>query len=101
VTPEGETKQLKRSLTVTPTAQGLTVRWGAKYAYIAEVGAGEHYIEGNPLLSFFWQGRRVAFRHVHHPGYQGWHYKERLRDAMLAIMRTMVENAVLMAARGK
>ena len=33
-------------------------------------GTRPHRIDGNPILSFDWNGERVFFRHVNHPGTQ-------------------------------
>jgi len=94
------TGELAESISVNATRTGLTVRWGAAHAKYAEYGTVAHEIEGSPYLSFFWQGRRAVFRHVHHPGYQGWHFAARMHQALEAIVHVLVENAVMQAQRG-
>lgn len=38
------------------------------HAYLHHEGTEPHRIEGNPVLSFMWNGDRVFFRSVQHPG---------------------------------
>jgi len=97
------TGELAGSIEVWSTEKGLTVRWGAPHAKYAEYGTVAHEItpHGDYPLAWFRNGKwNFAYR-VSHPGYEGWHFVQRVREALMAIVHTLVENAVLQAARGK
>lgn len=49
------------------------------YAYWMETGTQPHMIYGNPTLSFEWNGERVFFRAVSHPGTRAYRF---MRDAL-------------------
>jgi hypothetical protein len=74
-TPE-KTGETRKSWTVSLKSSPDAVEWTISpvgreeiVAYL-EYGTKDHVIEGNPLLSFYWEklGTDVVFKWVHHPG---------------------------------
>lgn len=52
-----------------------TLAYTAEHASYLDEGSEPHLIEGNPLLSFMWNGQRVIVHSVQHPGstiHKGW-----------------------------
>lgn len=78
--------------------------WVGELAYTAEhasyldEGTGPHLIEGNPLLSFMWQGRRVIVHSVQHPGstmHVGWFSNTVTDDAWASELETAMDAETL------
>jgi hypothetical protein len=69
---------------------------------ILESGARAHLIQGNPILSFFWDkvGKQVFFPQVNHPGFSGTQSMKDAFDSMQSVIRSNLEDSVFGAVRG-
>ena len=95
------TGRLRDSLQVSVSGDSISLtldpvdEQGHHYGQIVELGSPPHDIEGtNVPLSFSWHGQRVAFWHVHHPGYSGRGFLAQLKELMIAIVREEIGAAI-------
>ena len=62
-----------------------TIKFTEEYAGFLDTGTSPHTIEGNPLLSFNWNGAQVIVHSVQHPGshkWDGWFSDRALDDGL-------------------
>jgi hypothetical protein len=76
-----------RQIDTQPSGSGAvsTLRYTAEHASFQDEGTGPHTIEGNPLLSFNWNGQQVIVHSVEHPGSvknKGW-FSDKANDESL------------------
>jgi len=100
-----DTGALAGSVEVTEQPYGLRIRWPLPYAKYADQGAAPHLIvprkPGGVLRFVNRLGEVVYARKVEHPGYPGWDFKARVRELLMPIIKTFVENELMKVGRGK
>ena len=95
------TGTLRESLRVAQSGESISLTLdpvsptGEHYGRIVEMGAPPHDIVADDVpLSFMWHGQRVAFWHIHHPGYSGRGFLAQLKEMMIAIVREEIGAAI-------
>jgi hypothetical protein len=59
----------------------------ASYAHYINAGTKPHIIRGNPFLTFVWNGEKMSFRSVQHPGTAPREFMDLARDWGEAVFR--------------